>query len=58
MFRNKLLAFAISGFVVGVSGGLFGFYIGFLDPELTVDHTPQHYVMLLFGCYLRRPAWS
>lgn len=50
VFRNKLLAFAVGGFMIGVSGGLFGFYIGFLDPSyFTIDRTLQQYVMLLFG---------
>jgi branched-chain amino acid transport system permease protein len=50
VFRNKLLAFAIGGFMIGVSGGLYSFYIGFIDPQFfTLDLTLEHYVMLLFG---------
>jgi branched-chain amino acid transport system permease protein len=50
VFKNKLLAFAIGGFMVGVSGGLFGYYIGFISPGyFTLELTLQHYVMLLFG---------
>ncbi|MFA9418262.1 branched-chain amino acid ABC transporter permease [Natrinema sp. HArc-T2] len=50
VFRNKLLAFALGGFMVGVAGGLFGYYIGFISPGyFTLDLTLQHYVMLLFG---------
>ena len=50
VFRNKLMAFAIGGFMIGVSGGLYGFYIGFLSPEyFTLELTLEHYVMLLFG---------
>lgn len=50
VFRNKLLAFAIGGFMIGVSGGLYGFYIGFIDPGyFTIELTLEHYVMLLFG---------
>lgn len=50
VFRNKLLAFAIGGFMIGVSGGLFAFNIGFIDPQFfTLTLTLEHYVMLLFG---------
>ena len=50
VFRNKLYAFAIGGFMVGVAGGLYGFYLGFFNPEFfSLDLTLQHYVMLLFG---------
>ncbi len=50
VFRNKLLAFAIGGFMIGVSGGLFGMYIGFISPGFfTLSLTLEHYVMLLFG---------
>ena len=50
VFKNKLLAFGIGGFMIGVSGGLFGYYIGFISPDyFTLELTLQHYVMLLFG---------
>jgi len=50
VFYNKLLAFAIGGFIIGVAGGLFGYYIGFISPEFfTLELTLEHYVMLLFG---------
>jgi branched-chain amino acid transport system permease protein len=50
VFRNKLLAFAIGGFMIGVAGGLFGWYIGFISPGFfTLTLTLEHYVMLLFG---------
>lgn len=50
VFRNKLLAFGIGGFMIGVAGGLFGFQIGFISPEyFTLNVTLEHYVMLLFG---------
>jgi branched-chain amino acid transport system permease protein len=50
VFRNKLLAFAIGGFMIGVSGGLFGYYIGFVDPGFFgLNRTLEQYVMLLFG---------
>lgn len=50
VFYNKLLAFAIGGFMIGVAGGLFGYYIGFISPSyFTLELTLEHYVMLLFG---------
>jgi branched-chain amino acid transport system permease protein len=50
VFKNKLLAFAIGGFMIGVAGGLYGFQIGFISPEFfTLTLTLEHYVMLLFG---------
>jgi len=50
VFKNKLLAFAIGGFMIGVAGGLYGFQIGFISPGyFTLDLTLEHYVMLLFG---------
>lgn len=50
VFRNKLLAYAIGGFMIGVAGALFAYYIGFVDPtHYTIDMTLQHYVMLLLG---------
>ncbi|MFQ3318985.1 branched-chain amino acid ABC transporter permease [Natronomonas sp.] len=50
VFKNKLLAFAIGGFMIGVSGGLYAFYIGFISPAyFTLALTLEHYVMLLFG---------
>ena len=50
VFRNKLLAYAIGGFMIGVSGALFAYYIGFVDPtHYTIDMTLEHYVMLLLG---------
>jgi branched-chain amino acid transport system permease protein len=50
VFKNKLLAFAIGGYMIGASGGLFGFYLGFLNPGyFDLALTLEHYVMLLFG---------
>jgi branched-chain amino acid transport system permease protein len=50
VFKNKLLAFAIGGFMIGVAGGLYGFQIGFISPGyFTLSLTLEHYVMLLFG---------
>ena len=50
VFRNKLLAYAIGGFMIGVAGALFAYYIGFVDPEhYTIEMTLEHYVMLLLG---------
>lgn len=50
VFRTKLLAYAIGGFMVGVAGGLFGFYVGSLDvQQFGIDLTLEHYLMLLLG---------
>jgi branched-chain amino acid transport system permease protein len=50
IFRNKVLAFAIGGFMVGMAGGLYAFYLGFIDSSyFTITLTLDHYVMLLFG---------
>lgn len=49
-FRNKLMAYAIGGFIVGIAGSLYTMYIGFLDPGFyEIDITLLHYVMLLLG---------
>jgi branched-chain amino acid transport system permease protein len=49
-FRNKLMAYAIGGFMVGVSGALYALYIGFITPEFySIDITLLQYVMLLLG---------
>ena len=50
VFRTKLLAYAVGGFMVGVAGGLFGFYIGTLNVgQFGVTLTLEHYLMLLLG---------
>lgn len=50
VFRNKLLAFAIGGFLIGVSGGLWAFDLSFLTPaNYTLDLTLEHYLILLVG---------
>jgi branched-chain amino acid transport system permease protein len=50
VYRNKLLAFAVGGFMVGVAGGLYGYQLGFIDPNFFgLGLTLEHYVMLLFG---------
>jgi len=50
VFRNKLLAYAIGGFMIGVAGSLYASYIGFIDPTyFTIDLTLEHYIMLLIG---------
>ena len=49
-FRNKLLAYIIGGFMVGVAGSLYSVYIGIIYPEFyQIDITLLHYVMLLLG---------
>lgn len=50
VFRNKLLAYAIGGFMIGVAGSLYSLYIGFISPGyFTIELTLEHYVMLLLG---------
>ncbi len=50
VFKNKLMAFAVGGFMIGVAGGLFGFQTTFIQPSFfELDLTLLHYVMLLFG---------
>ncbi|MFO7925637.1 MAG: branched-chain amino acid ABC transporter permease [Halobacteriota archaeon] len=50
VFRNKLLAYAIGGFMIGASGALYSLYIGFISPDyFTIELTLEHYVMLLLG---------
>lgn len=50
VFKNKLLAFAIGGFMIGSAGGLYAFQLGFISPDFfTLTLTLEHYVMLLFG---------
>ncbi|WP_299233597.1 branched-chain amino acid ABC transporter permease [Natronomonas sp.] len=50
VFKNKLLAYAIGGFMIGVAGSLYSIYIGFVDPgSYTIELTLEHYVMLLLG---------
>jgi branched-chain amino acid transport system permease protein len=50
VFKNKLLAFAIGGFMIGVAGGMYGFQLSFVAPGFFgLELTLEHYVMLLFG---------
>jgi len=50
VYYNKLLAFSLGGFIVGVSGGLYSLYIRTINPEFfTIQLTIDHYVMLIFG---------
>ncbi len=44
--KAKLLAFVLSTFLVGIAGGLYAVYIGFLDPEITSHHVT--FEVLLF----------
>lgn len=50
-FRNKLMAYAIGGFMVGVAGAMHSMlYVGIVSPEFyAIDITLLHYVMLLLG---------
>lgn len=50
VFKNKLLAFALGGFFVGLAGGLYALNIGFLSPSyFTIELTLEHYIILLLG---------
>lgn len=50
VFRTKLLAYAVGGFIVGMAGGLFGFYsTSFTPAQFGIDLTLEHYLMLLLG---------
>jgi branched-chain amino acid transport system permease protein len=50
VYRSKLLAFATGGFVVGMAGGLWVFYIGLADVgHYSFDVTLLHYIFLIFG---------
>jgi len=50
VYKNKLMAFGIGGFIIGFAGGVWGFYLGFVSAEFfTLELTIDHYVMLLFG---------
>ena len=54
VFRNKLLAFAIGGFLIGIAGGLWAFDLSFLTPaNYTLDITLEHYLILLLGGFGR-----
>ncbi len=44
--RTKLMSFVLSTFIVGIAGGLYAVYIGFLDPEITSHHVT--FEVLLF----------
>lgn len=48
--RGKLLSFTVSTFLVGLAGGLYAAYIGFLSPEISDFHmTFQFLVYLVLG---------
>jgi branched-chain amino acid transport system permease protein len=50
IFRTKLIAYGVGGFMVGVSGGLYGYRLGFSSPDFfSIAMTIDHYVMILFG---------
>lgn len=50
VFKTKLTAYAIGGFMIGVAGAIYAFYFGFVSPDLyTITLTLEHYVMLLLG---------
>lgn len=50
VFRTKLLAYGLGGFIVGVAGGLYAFYLTAFTPgQFGIDLTLEHYLMLLLG---------
>lgn len=50
LFRNKLYAFSLGGFLIGVSGGLYGWYLRTITPDFfDITLTIDHYVMLITG---------
>ncbi len=50
VYLNKLLAFSLGGFVIGVAGGLYAFYLRHIEVDFfTIQMTIDHYVMLIFG---------
>lgn len=50
VYRTKLLAFSLGGFVIGVAGGLQAINLRVIDPGFfTIELTIDHYVMLIFG---------
>lgn len=50
LFRNKLYAFTVGGFMIGVSGGLYGWYLRTITPDFfDITITIDHYVMLITG---------
>ena len=50
VLRMKLLAFVIGGFMIGVAGAFWGFYISVISPEFfDLSITLDHYIMLFLG---------
>lgn len=49
-YRYKLISFSLGSFYVGIAGGLWSIYVGFISTEhFGLQVTLDHYVMLLFG---------
>lgn len=49
-YKYKLLVFAISGFIVGVMGGVYAHYLGFVSPVIvSLDTMLLVIVMVMFG---------
>lgn len=50
VFRFKLVGFGLGSFYVGIAGGLWAVYVGFISSEhFELSVTLDQYVMLLFG---------
>jgi branched-chain amino acid transport system permease protein len=50
VYKNKLLAFGLGGFFVGLAGGLYAFNLGLVSPAFfEIDLTLEHYIILLVG---------
>jgi len=48
--RYKLLSFGISSFITGIQGGLYGFFIGFLEPNMfTFAESTTLFVAVIIG---------
>lgn len=50
VYRTKLTAFFVGGFMIGTAGGLYAYYLRIINMEFfTLQLTLDHYVMLIFG---------
>lgn len=50
VFRYKMISFIISAFYAGVGGGLFGTYIGFLQPKMfSLVKSTELTIIVIFG---------
>jgi len=55
--QTRLIAMFLGGFMIGIAGGLYDFYLGFIDQEfLNISLALIHYVILLIDEFGR--AWG